>query len=282
MALIKCSECGHMVSDKAAKCPKCGNPMNENINNGGENSTKRVVFFGCLFCVVVILLGWWFYHGEIRHEDEVVQDTLSVDSLTTNENEAVDVSDNTYLPISAILEIEKSGRGSKAKEKLEECGYEKVASKDNIDYWVKNTGVIQKEVGHGGGYSAIEYTADDTSKGSLVQISCDENDRISSFGIDVYERSAFEQWKRQFLELGYSIEYDETPYEDIYQNRPDTKEEACKLQKEGWTIGGGRWGGCWVDVMIFDKGNKKDDVETDTINGYMICHPFDDVYTLWL
>ena len=28
MALIKCSECGQMVSDKATKCPNCGNPIN--------------------------------------------------------------------------------------------------------------------------------------------------------------------------------------------------------------------------------------------------------------
>ena len=27
MALIECSECGHMVSDKAIVCPECGNPI---------------------------------------------------------------------------------------------------------------------------------------------------------------------------------------------------------------------------------------------------------------
>ena len=27
MALIKCTECGHTVSDKAVKCPKCGTPI---------------------------------------------------------------------------------------------------------------------------------------------------------------------------------------------------------------------------------------------------------------
>ena len=27
MALISCSECGNQVSDKAAACPKCGNPI---------------------------------------------------------------------------------------------------------------------------------------------------------------------------------------------------------------------------------------------------------------
>ena len=28
MALIKCSECGKEISDKATSCPKCGNPIN--------------------------------------------------------------------------------------------------------------------------------------------------------------------------------------------------------------------------------------------------------------
>ncbi len=31
MALIKCSECGHMISDKATKCPKCGTPVRKQI-----------------------------------------------------------------------------------------------------------------------------------------------------------------------------------------------------------------------------------------------------------
>lgn len=29
MALIKCPECGKEISDKAAACPNCGNPMNQ-------------------------------------------------------------------------------------------------------------------------------------------------------------------------------------------------------------------------------------------------------------
>ncbi len=30
MALIKCDQCGNMVSENATSCPKCGNPMNGN------------------------------------------------------------------------------------------------------------------------------------------------------------------------------------------------------------------------------------------------------------
>jgi len=29
MAMIKCTECGHMVSDKANTCPECGCPVSE-------------------------------------------------------------------------------------------------------------------------------------------------------------------------------------------------------------------------------------------------------------
>ena len=30
MALIKCTECGQMISNKAEQCPKCGNPVYNN------------------------------------------------------------------------------------------------------------------------------------------------------------------------------------------------------------------------------------------------------------
>ena len=31
MALIKCGECGHSISDKASQCPNCGNPIRREI-----------------------------------------------------------------------------------------------------------------------------------------------------------------------------------------------------------------------------------------------------------
>lgn len=33
MALIKCSECGHDVSDKAAACPSCGAPISAQLRD---------------------------------------------------------------------------------------------------------------------------------------------------------------------------------------------------------------------------------------------------------
>ena len=34
MAMIKCPECGRMISDMASCCPNCGYPIAKNVNNG--------------------------------------------------------------------------------------------------------------------------------------------------------------------------------------------------------------------------------------------------------
>ncbi len=49
MALIKCTNCGHMISDKAVRCPKCGNEIiSQRANNDIKNiqvpkKTKKVI-----------------------------------------------------------------------------------------------------------------------------------------------------------------------------------------------------------------------------------------------
>lgn len=40
MALIKCSECGKDISDKAHSCPNCGNPTNDLLKSPEKNKTK--------------------------------------------------------------------------------------------------------------------------------------------------------------------------------------------------------------------------------------------------
>ena len=47
MALIKCSECHHEVSDRAASCPKCGAPIANAVATGTstvttESTSKRM------------------------------------------------------------------------------------------------------------------------------------------------------------------------------------------------------------------------------------------------
>ena len=43
MALIKCKNCGHMVSDKGTKCPKCGTPIKKNEPTASIVKEEKVV-----------------------------------------------------------------------------------------------------------------------------------------------------------------------------------------------------------------------------------------------
>ena len=51
MALIRCKECGHEVSDKATVCPKCGNKIT--IVEKKKNSTTKILIAVVLLALLV-------------------------------------------------------------------------------------------------------------------------------------------------------------------------------------------------------------------------------------
>ena len=63
MALIKCKECGHGVSDKASACPNCGCPIEKglvcsecgnSLNPNDNPSSQRVAIIGkSQFCFLL-------------------------------------------------------------------------------------------------------------------------------------------------------------------------------------------------------------------------------------
>ena len=53
MALIKCSECGHEVSDKASVCPNCGNP----IQIVGKKHSATYIKAALFVLLAVVVLG---------------------------------------------------------------------------------------------------------------------------------------------------------------------------------------------------------------------------------
>ena len=63
MALIKCPECGHDVSDKAVKCPKCGYPLkskNKKLNVLNLNDIihhKKILIIVPIIIVVISLMA---------------------------------------------------------------------------------------------------------------------------------------------------------------------------------------------------------------------------------
>lgn len=69
MALIECNECGTQVSDKASKCPNCGNPLKPSKINGIIDLIKsNLVGYICLLIAIVALFlavilaneNWWY------------------------------------------------------------------------------------------------------------------------------------------------------------------------------------------------------------------------------
>jgi uncharacterized membrane protein YvbJ len=69
MALIKCSECGNQVSDKARACIHCGAPISES-NNKKENVTtvqltsKEIKKQGCIYPLLLFFLGLIVYAAQ--------------------------------------------------------------------------------------------------------------------------------------------------------------------------------------------------------------------------
>lgn len=65
MALIKCPECNHEVSEKAPTCPKCGHPINrekveteeDRVRVRGKNKGKTFLTFGGIIFAVSMIFG---------------------------------------------------------------------------------------------------------------------------------------------------------------------------------------------------------------------------------
>lgn len=62
MAIVKCKECGHDVSDKAAKCPNCGAPvevpaMIENDSKQASKGNKKALVGIIIAVAVLVIVG---------------------------------------------------------------------------------------------------------------------------------------------------------------------------------------------------------------------------------
>jgi DNA-directed RNA polymerase subunit RPC12/RpoP len=72
MPLIKCSECGREVSDKAQSCPNCGAPIGLTAQKQSQKA-QSATGKGCLGCLgliaVLALIGYLFPNKEAGHTD---------------------------------------------------------------------------------------------------------------------------------------------------------------------------------------------------------------------
>ena len=67
MALIKCSKCGHVVSDKASFCPNCGCPIEHVVTTVEEqleeNPPKKKGWIWALIVALLCLIGGGGYYA---------------------------------------------------------------------------------------------------------------------------------------------------------------------------------------------------------------------------
>lgn len=86
MALIKCSECGNEMSDKAMACPKCGYPINSSNEVKLSSVPERkpldmgkVKKIGIIVAIVlvVIFIVKGFIHPDLKFEDLKFGDAMA-------------------------------------------------------------------------------------------------------------------------------------------------------------------------------------------------------------
>lgn len=121
MALIKCTECGKEISDKATTCPNCGAPVNAegastqestpNVSSISHASTKpkkekkkgsclmtAIKILGIIIILFIVLS--FLFGGNNDEESRTVEseDTSTTESSTTEAtNEEADEVDNTFI-----------------------------------------------------------------------------------------------------------------------------------------------------------------------------------------
>lgn len=143
MALIKCSECGREISDKAASCPHCGNPIlqrilptcpecgnavhvnaltcpncgcplewdNSNSTKSNKSTPKLFIIISALIVIAISVAVWW-YSDKNSAEEEIPQ------------NEIVNVTLDEELPSQPQVETFTTHNGTFVLEKAMQFCYD--------------------------------------------------------------------------------------------------------------------------------------------------------------
>lgn len=128
MALIKCKECGHTISDKAVKCPNCGCPiqyLNETKKNVEDSELKSIrkrnvkVY---VWAIVILCLlgggGYYFYthNSEGKNIEEIVSNLFKYDDI-------VELTPEFIETVRKYDELEGFSEGFAAVKQNEKWGY---------------------------------------------------------------------------------------------------------------------------------------------------------------
>ena len=96
MALIKCSECGCEVSDKATACPNCGCPIEKTITTKKDEKSKKNKELVIIGILVTLLILFFFVLRNNRVEvmdysAEIGSNGSEIDEVTWEVDEAYSI-----------------------------------------------------------------------------------------------------------------------------------------------------------------------------------------------
>lgn len=86
MALIKCQECGNMVSTRATACPKCGCPVAAETNyepqsnydyHEEEKGSKKSWLYAIIGLLTLIIIGMGFYLSSNHRNDKATKNDMN-------------------------------------------------------------------------------------------------------------------------------------------------------------------------------------------------------------
>ena len=270
MALIKCKECGHMISDKATRCPKCGAPSIKEgeaqfqTNMGQQPIHQQPVYYEednvgnnnkWLYAIIALLLaamvgGSYYFYDKNKQQEKDYQQKLITDSIARDS-----------IAKDSIAKVEQALQDSIEQVRFAEEKTKKMMPtlESLLDLWSfclnsqkrPNGKILSKT-----GMTVIKYKAIPQDGYTDISVICSKNAVLS-------KNSNYEATEENACVFDYGAD---TSNELIisFKNREDAINFSRQLRDK---IKNEEWGGASIEISKEQWGNV-DTIEPEFSNGW--------------